>query len=108
MQCASFLNRELSKYFGLIPALVVRANACFAAQLEKWEKGRPGEMRVEFIVNFIRTMEGGLAPSATAALAGDLERAIYGKLLDEPFVFVRYCYIGHFWRSQQGAATRDW
>ena len=35
-------------------------------------------------------MEGGLLPSAAAAIAGDLERAIYGKVSDEPLVFVRY------------------
>lgn len=35
-------------------------------------------------------MEGGLSPSAAAAIAADLERAIYGKVSDEPVVFVRY------------------
>ena len=58
-------------------------------QLEKWKKGWPHELRVDLIANVLSTMTGGLEPSAAAAIAADLERAIYGTLLDKPAVFVR-------------------
>lgn len=58
-------------------------------QLAKWKKGWPHELRVDLIANVLSTMTGGLRPSAAAAIAADLERAIYGTLLDKPAVFVR-------------------
>lgn len=57
-------------------------------QLEQWKKEWPHELRVRLIVN-VSTKDLGLKPSDAAAIAGDLERAIYGTLLDEPAVFVR-------------------
>jgi hypothetical protein len=66
-----------------------RAFADAMEQLEEWKKGRPREIRVHFIINVRSTMIGRLEPSAAAALAADLERAIYGTLLDKPLVFVR-------------------
>jgi hypothetical protein len=70
-----------------------RAFAHAMEQLEEWKKGWPREMRVELIINIVwsslPSLYRGLEPSASAAIAGDLERAIYGTLLDEPLVFVR-------------------
>jgi hypothetical protein len=57
-------------------------------KLEKWKKNWPHELRVRLIVNISSGTEV-FKMSAAAALAGDIERAVYGTLLDEPAVFVR-------------------
>lgn len=57
-------------------------------QLEKWKKGWSHETRVDLIANVVSTQTGGLEPSAAATISCDLERAIYGTLLDRPAVFV--------------------
>jgi hypothetical protein len=55
---------------------------------KKWKKNWPHELRVRLLVN-ISCSTPRLKISAAAALAGDIERAVYGTLLEKPAVFVR-------------------